>query len=188
MAARTSSDIIIVHDGDDGDAAPLFFRDQLDHGGAVGGIERSGRLVEQQDRPLGQKAARDVDALLLAAREGDRRDLPQALRNGQAMQQRRRLGARLRARSLIDHQRLRHHVERRHPRHRAQELADIAHHRPAQTENLTRLRGRDIDGGVALADQDLAAVAAVVAEDHLEDRGFAGARGAGQDHALSGQN
>ena len=61
-------------------AAPLLLGDQVDHHRAVGGVERGGRLVEQQDRQVRQKAARDVDALLLAAGEGRRRQAPQRAR------------------------------------------------------------------------------------------------------------
>ena len=60
----------------------LLLGDQLDHHLAVAGIERGGRLVEQQDRMVGDEAARDVDALLLAAGEGRRRQRPQPLAAG----------------------------------------------------------------------------------------------------------
>src|SRR5262245_12734523 len=54
--------------------------DQLDDAGSARRIERGRRLVEQQDRMTPGKAARNVDALLLAAGEGRRRQAPQALR------------------------------------------------------------------------------------------------------------
>ncbi len=42
----------------------LFLPDHLDDDTPVGGIKRSGWLVEQQDRMIGDEAAGDVDALL----------------------------------------------------------------------------------------------------------------------------
>ena len=65
----------------------FFSIDQLDHDGAVGRIERGGRLVQQQDRQIGDEAARDVDALLLAAGEGRGRQRPQPLGNVEPAQQ-----------------------------------------------------------------------------------------------------
>src|SRR5581483_1778577 len=76
----------IVHDRQDCGAGALALVDQLDDGGAVLGVERGGRLVEQQQRMLGDKAARDVDTLLLAAGEGGRRQVAQAIRNIEIMQ------------------------------------------------------------------------------------------------------
>jgi hypothetical protein len=61
-----------VEDADQRGAARQCLVDQSDHDGAVVGVERGGRLVEQQDRIVGDEAARDVDALLLAAGEGRR--------------------------------------------------------------------------------------------------------------------
>ena len=54
----------------------VLLADHVDDNSAIGGIERRRRLVEQQDRQIGDKAARDIDALLLAAREGRRRQRP----------------------------------------------------------------------------------------------------------------
>ena len=70
-------------------ATPLTFLlvDQFDHHGAIGRIERGGRLVQQQDRQIGDEAARDVDALLLAAGEGRGRQRPQPLGNVETAQQ-----------------------------------------------------------------------------------------------------
>ena len=55
---------------------------------AVGRIERGRRLVEQQHRMIGDEAARDIDALLLAAREGRGRQGPQPLRQIEPREQR----------------------------------------------------------------------------------------------------
>ena len=62
--------------------ARFLLADQLDDDGAVGGVERGGGLVEQQDRVVGDEAAGDVDALLLAAGEGGGRQRPQPLAAG----------------------------------------------------------------------------------------------------------
>src|SRR5258706_2692836 len=60
------TDLIIVDARDHGNARALLFIDQFDHHGTIGRIERSGRLVQQQDRQIGNKTTRNVDALLLA--------------------------------------------------------------------------------------------------------------------------
>src|SRR5205085_2932706 len=75
------ADVIIMHDTRDRRAARFLFIDEIDHDRAVCRIERSGRLVEQQDRQGGQEAARDVDPLLLAARKGRGWQAPQPLRH-----------------------------------------------------------------------------------------------------------
>ena len=71
------------------------------------------------------------------------------------------------------------------PRHRAQELADIADGGAAHAEDLPRLGVGEIDLRALVTDADAAAVAAVVAEDHFQDRRFAGAGRAGQHHAFA---
>src|SRR5262245_5205118 len=71
------ADVLVMDDGNDCGAAAFLFGDQIDHGPAVLGVERGGRLVEQENRQLGEKATRNVDALLLAARERRRRQAPQ---------------------------------------------------------------------------------------------------------------
>src|SRR4051812_46030077 len=52
--------VLVVGDGDDRGAALLLLADEAGDDGAIGGIERGGGLVEQQDRTIRQKAARDV--------------------------------------------------------------------------------------------------------------------------------
>src|SRR6516225_6333234 len=66
------ANVVVMHDRDDGDAGALFCSDQLDHDFAVFSIQRRGRFIEQQDRVVGDEAARDIDALLLTAGEGRR--------------------------------------------------------------------------------------------------------------------
>ena len=46
------ADLVVMDDRDDGDAPAFLLGDQRDHGRAVVGVERSGRLVEQQERHL----------------------------------------------------------------------------------------------------------------------------------------
>ena len=99
--------LVVVDDGDHGNARALLFVDQIHHDGAVDGIERRGRLVEQQDRQVGNKAARDVDALLLAAGKGRRRQRPQPLRNIETAAAGAGLLARLRARRAVRRSRVR---------------------------------------------------------------------------------
>src|SRR5262245_843253 len=81
------ADIGIVHDGDDAGAAALALGDQIDHVCGIGGIERGGWLVEQQDRQIRQQAPRDVNALLFAAGERRRGKRPQSLRDIKAAEQ-----------------------------------------------------------------------------------------------------
>ncbi len=59
-----------MEDAEEGDARLLLLLDHCNDDFAVLGVERGGRLVEKQDRVVGDEAARDVDALLLAAGEG----------------------------------------------------------------------------------------------------------------------
>src|SRR5437660_6696310 len=79
--------VVVVHDTRNRRAALLLFGDEIHHDGTIGRIERGGRLVEQEDRQSGQKTARDVDPLLLAAREGRGRQSPQAFRYVEPRQQ-----------------------------------------------------------------------------------------------------
>src|ERR1041385_7503877 len=58
--------VVVVHDTRNRGAALLLFRDEIHHDRTIDRVERGGRLVEQQDRQVGQEAARDVDPLLLA--------------------------------------------------------------------------------------------------------------------------
>src|SRR5260221_12854364 len=62
--------LAVVKDSDDRGAALARFADEVDNGVAVGSIKCRCRLVEQEDRTLCDQAARYIDALLLAAREG----------------------------------------------------------------------------------------------------------------------
>ena len=94
------ADLGVVEDADDRRARRLPLQDQLRHDRAVGGVERRGRLVQQQDRHLGDEAARDVDALLLAAGEGRRRQAPQPLRHIEPRQHRCRPAARASSSSM----------------------------------------------------------------------------------------
>ena len=75
-------------DRDDRGAACLRILNHLYHDRAVFGIKGSGRFVQQQDRMLGDETARQVDTLLLTARERRRRDRVQPRRNVQSQQQR----------------------------------------------------------------------------------------------------
>ena len=80
---------------------------------------------------------------------------------------------------------LRDDVERRHARHHAQELADIAEGRVADGEDGARIGGGEVDHLAVMADQDVAGIGAVVAIQAAHQRGLAGARRPGQHHALA---
>lgn len=60
----------VMEDADDGCATGFGFVNQFHHRGAVFGVQRGGRFVEQQNGVVDDKAAGDVDALLFAAGEG----------------------------------------------------------------------------------------------------------------------
>jgi len=60
----------VMEDADDGRATGFGFANQLDYGGAVFGVQRGGRFVEQQNGVVDDKAAGDVDALLFATGKG----------------------------------------------------------------------------------------------------------------------
>src|SRR3984893_326502 len=163
------ADFIVMDDRDQGDARALLLIDQMNHDVAIGGIERSRRFVQQQDRKLADEAAGDVDPLLLATGEGRRRQHPQPLRDVEASQKLASLLARLRARCAGHHQRLGARIERRNARHRTQELADIADRVAADAQDFPRLGLGKIDDIASMADADLAAVAAIISEHHLQD-------------------
>src|SRR5712664_2627131 len=167
--------LIVMDDRHHGNARALLFTDQIDHHRAIGGIQRSRRLVEQQDRQVRDKAACDIDALLFAARESRRRQRPQSFGYVEGSQQRACLFARMGACGAIHDQGLGHHVDGSNPGYRAQELADIADGAAADTENLPRLSRRQIDLRTLMPDTDAAAITAIIAEDHLQDRRFSGA-------------
>src|SRR5690606_9112352 len=78
----------VVKDAQQGGTALAGLLDQLDDDGTIAGIERGGRLVEQQDRMARREGARQVDALLLAAREGRGRQVPESARDVQALEDR----------------------------------------------------------------------------------------------------
>src|SRR4051794_4648702 len=46
---------VVMDDGDHRDALALLLFDQFHHDGAIGGVERRRRLVQQQDRQLGNE-------------------------------------------------------------------------------------------------------------------------------------
>src|SRR5262245_41623 len=178
-------DVVIMKDTDQRRARALALAYEVDDGGAVLLIEGSGRLIEQQHGMGGDEAACDIDALLFAAGEGGGRQLPKPLRDAQPRQQLGRAcacGCRFEA---VVARRCRHHIERADPRNGAQELTDVADHRAAQAQHVTRRGARDIAPAVAIAHQDAAGIDPVVAEDHFENRRLAAAGGSRQDQALA---
>src|SRR5258708_39473854 len=67
VTSTIRTDLIVVDNGDDGNTRALLLVDQIHYDRAIGGIERSRRLVQQEDRPIGNEAVRNIDPLLLAA-------------------------------------------------------------------------------------------------------------------------
>src|SRR6185437_16373918 len=78
---------VVMDDRHHGDALRFLLLDQFNHDRSVDRIERGGRLIEQQDRQIGNEPARDIDALLLAAGKRRRRQRPQPLGNVEPAQQ-----------------------------------------------------------------------------------------------------
>ena len=197
---------LVVEDADDGAAALLGLADQLDHDAAVGRVQRGGGLVEQQQPRRQDEAARDVHALLLAAGEGGRRQAPQPGGQVQPREQFAHLGARRFERREVRRvvqrvgvdlgvarlglqQPLGHHVQRRHARQHAQELAHVGDLAAAQGDQLAR-RGRgQVDALAVLALQpQLTRVDGVAAVQALHQRRLAAARGADQRDAFAGMH
>src|SRR5437667_11678883 len=113
---------------------------------------------------IGNEAACDIDALLLAAGEGRGRQSPKPLRNIETVQQLTSLSTCLVPRAAGRDQGFGDHVDGRNARHRAQELADIADRRAADAQDLPRLGLREINHSAGMTDADAAIVAAIIAE------------------------
>jgi len=84
---RPHRDVLVTDDRHNGNATPLPFGDEVDHHSTIFGIERGGRLVQQQHGAVGEESPRDVHPLLLAAREGRGRHGHQPLRDVEPAQQ-----------------------------------------------------------------------------------------------------
>ena len=82
-------------------------------------------------------------------------------------------------------QHFRHHVERRHARHHAEELADVAERVVAYGEDAARVGAGKIDHLAMMADQDAARFGAVVAVQAAHQRRFADAGRPGQHDAFA---
>ena len=108
----------VVADGDDGGAARLRLVDHCHHNRTIVGVERCRRFVEQQDRMTADEATREVDPLLLAAREGGGRQGVQAGAGYSVAAAGRSRCCRLPPAAPARDQHLCHHVERRHARGR----------------------------------------------------------------------
>src|SRR5262249_4983340 len=100
--------------------------DELHHRRTVRLVKRGSRLVQQQNGMGRHKTAGDVDALLLPAGKGGRRQVPQLLRDVEALEQIAGACMRLVRRNSIDTRRGGNDVESPDARNGAEELADIA--------------------------------------------------------------
>ncbi len=69
--------LVVVEDADNGNPPRLGIGDHADHHVPVGRVQRGGRLVQQQDRMSADEPPRQIDPLLLAARERRRRQAVQ---------------------------------------------------------------------------------------------------------------
>ena len=157
---------------------------------AIGGVERGGRLVEDQQLVLAGEAARDVDALLLAARKGRGRQRPQPFGQIEPREQRRRaLRAPRPASSPASRAAAATMSSARDARDDAQELADIAHQPPPRVDDLARARAGDVEPGARRrASLMLPAIGEIIAEHDLQDRRFADAGGAAEHDAFAARD
>ena len=89
-AGHRFTDFVVVKNADDGGAPGTRSVDQLHHDPAVVGIQRCGRLVQQQHRLVGDQAVGNVHALLLTPGKSRGRQMPQTLLQVQARQPPRR--------------------------------------------------------------------------------------------------
>src|SRR4051812_36493178 len=133
-----------------------------------------------------RKAARQVHPLLLAAREGGRRQAVQPGGQVQPGQQRGGAGAGCLWRQAARGQWLRHDVERRDTRDHAEELRDVAERVAPDFPHQPRIGGGEIDRLAPVAQQDATLAGTVIAVEAAHQGGFAGARGAGKRYAFAG--
>ena len=153
------------------------------------GIERAGRLVEQQRRRVHRQRARDRGALLLAARELVRAGA-RARGDADALEQRARSLGRLGDRNARDvHRRLDDVLEHRAMReqvpgleHEADAAADRQQCAVAGAVRGSRGAGRHL----VAVDADRAGVGALEPVHAAEERGLAAARGSGERDDLTG--
>ncbi len=182
----------VVEDTDDRRAGFAALADQVDHAVTVGGVERRGRLVEQQDRIVGDQRAGDVDPLLLAAGEGRGRQGPQSRGNAEQAEQELGTATRFVQRSAAPHHWLGHDIDGADPRDHAQELADEADGMAANIERDAGLGADQLDPplspGVAMADLDRAGLRPVVAVERAQQGALARAGEADQRQALARRN
>ena len=113
---------------------------------------------------IGDEAARDVDALLLAARKGCGRKRPQFPWQVQLRKQRRRLFARIFGGHLAGQKRFGNDIDGSDTRHGAQELADITDRVMANFEDRPRRGIADINDLIPVADEDLPLAFVVLVE------------------------
>ena len=152
----------IMEDADHRRAAKLCLGDQFDNGPAVAGVEAGGRLVEQK-KPVGiNEAARNVDALLFAAAEGQRGQRPQIFRDAKAGQQFAGTLLGLGFAAAGPNEGFGDDLDRWNAGQYAQELADIADHGAPDRHDLARCRCQQ----VGVPDHDAAGFGAVVAVNH----------------------
>ena len=103
-------------------------------------VQRGRGLVQQENGILGHEHPGDVHPLLLAARERDRRERPEPLRDAEPREHGARALERVRRGHAPRAQRARHHLSGRHPRDHPQELADVADRAPADVQDEPRRR------------------------------------------------
>lgn len=145
----------VMENADDGCAAGFGFSDQFDYGGAVFGVQRGGRFVEQQNGVVDDKATGDVDALLFAAGEGRWRKAPQAFRHVQTGEQTRGFSGAGFTRYAGIEQRLHYYFQRRNARDNAQKLAHPANGGFADFHHFARWRSDQVYPLVTVFDLDL---------------------------------
>src|SRR3569833_2675933 len=180
------ADLIVMNDGQHRHTRALLSIDQIDHNSAIAGVKRGRRLVEQQNRQIRDAAAGDVDALLLAAGEGRGRQPPEPLWDVEPPQQATGVLTGFVPGYAGCKQWLSRGIQRRDARHRPQELADIADRIASRVQHGARLGFGKVEDDALMSHAKVAAVEAIVDEDHLQNGRFPGARRTGQHDAFAG--
>ena len=128
---RPGGELRVVGDDDRGDAALAVAVDEPHHGLAVRGVERAGRLVGEQQRPLPHHRAGDRDPLPLAAGHlvGE---VPGPVAEAELVQGLERGQVRLAHGGAVELERQRHVLRRGEPGQQVEVLEDVADRAAAQ--------------------------------------------------------
>ncbi len=142
--------------------AGFGFLDERDDRFPVSGIERSRRFIKKKYWKRRDKAARDIDPLLFAAREGGRRQMPKAFRNIEAGKK--VLGGRPRLFGIDTAlpRTFRYDVDCRNPGNDAKKLGDVTDGPSSDFDDLPGLRRDNVNFTIVMLHQHRASLKLVV--------------------------